>query len=353
MEYFSIFNKNHDLYTKMLNDIDNAQKYVYLETYIFNHDEVGKRFIKVLTKKAKEGIKVKLLLDDIGSPVKEKHFTEFIKNGGQIKFFRKFRYNFRIISSNNYRDHRKLLIIDDAISYIGSANIQKKSIDWRDLTIRFTGKLSRLFAKTFQKNFSISDKHVYTKKEHISTLRYKNFEIVRDVPSMKFKKIRKKELELIKKAKNNISIETPYFIPNKKLKKELKQASMRGVKINIALPLQSDVMLINILRQKHLGTLHKSGINILFFKPSILHSKLMIVDNDFFTIGSANLDNRSSLFQYEINLFGRSRKIIKELKNHSEKTLADCIEFDYAKWKKRSIIQKTLEKMLTPIKYLL
>ena len=79
----------------------------------------------------------------------------------------------------------------------------------------------------------------------------------------------------------------------------------------------------------------------------------MIVDNDFFTIGSANLDNRSSLFQYEINLFGRSRKIIKELKNHSEKTLADCIEFDYAKWKKRSIIQKTLEKMLTPIKYLL
>jgi len=353
MDNFTIFNNNHELYTKMLSDISMAKKYVYLETYIFNNDKIGKKFNKILTQKAKEGVEIKLLLDDFGSNIKEKNFRELKKNNGKIKFFRKFKITFRMISSNNYRDHRKLLVIDNNISYIGSANIFQKSIDWRDITIRFTGEITAILTEAFQKNFSISDKHIYVKKNHTSILKHKDYEIIRDVPSVKFKKIRKKELELIRNARQEIHIETPYFIPDKKLRKELSQASKRGVNINIVLPLQSDVLVVNILRQKYLGKLHKIGINILFYKPTILHAKLMVVDNTFFTIGSANLDNRSSLFQYEINLFGKNKNIISGLKKHAEETVANCIEFNYKNWKKRSVVQKTLEKILNPIKYLL
>lgn len=337
----------------MLSDINSAKKYVYLETYIFNNDKVGKRFTEILTRKAKEGVEVRLLLDDIGSHVKEKNFAELKKYNGEIKFFRKFKFTYRIISSNNYRDHRKLLIIDDNISYIGSSNIFEKSLSWRDINIRFTGKISCLFREAFKKNILISNKHIYIKKNHTNILSYQNFEIIRDVPSARFKKIRKKELELIRKAKKEIFIETPYFIPNKKLMLELRNASRRGVDIKIILPQNSDVLLINILRQKYFGKLHKAGISILFFKPTILHSKLMVIDKSFFTIGSANLDNRSSLFQYEINLFGRSRNIINELKKHIDETLAGCVKLDYTKWENRSIFQKSLEKLLNPIKYLL
>lgn len=353
MENFEIYSNNHDLYTKMLSDIEQALDFVYLETYIFDNGRVGKKFKEMLTQKAREGVKIKLLLDDIGSPVKRKHFKELEKYGGKLKFFRELKLTFDIISSNNYRDHRKILIIDNKISYIGSANISTKSIDWRDLSIRFDGEISKLLTQAFNENYLIADKHSHRKKIHTIPLRYKDFEIVRDVPSVRIKQIRKREIALINKAKKKIYIETPYFIPDRKLRKRLKIAVRRGVKVEIAIPEKSDVMIVNILSKKYWGRLHRAGIKIKHYRPNTLHSKMMIIDNTDFTLGSANLDNRSSIFQYEINLFGKNKQILSQLQKHAKSTIVASSNFDYERWKKRSLLQIALERLLTPFKYLL
>lgn len=353
MDNSIIFNDNLEFYTKVLSDIKNAKSKIYIETYIFGNDSIAKKFIKTLSEKAKEGLDVKILLDDIGSSARKKDFRIFIKNGGKLQFFRKFILSFSIITTNNYRNHRKIIVIDDKICYIGSSNIYEKSLHWRELNLRKTGNISKLFSKCFLMSFKIADKRIYIKKKQTQILKYKDFEIIRDVPSVRYRKIRKKELFLIQNAKKNIYIETPYFIPDIKLRREFKRANKRGVKITLVIPYKSDIKIIDIFRQKYFGKLFMSGVDLLFYKPDILHSKLMIVDNKYFAIGSANLDNRSAIFQYEITLFGKNKNILTKLKRHADVSMAGSLSFDYRKWKNRSIAQKITEKALSPFKYFL
>ncbi len=353
MKNFEIFNDNSKLYDKMLKDISEAKEYIYLETYIFCNDNIGRKFRDAIEKKARENIDVKILLDDFGSPINNKFFQDLISLGGNVKFFKKFKFCLKIIDKNNHRNHRKLLIIDDKIAYIGSSNISEKTLDWREINIRIESGIAKLFRRAFLKNFSISNKHIFRKKMHIAPLKYNGLEIIRDAPSIKFRKIRNKKIKLIKKAKKQILIETPYFLPDRKLRKALKKAAKKGVEVKIILPKKSDVKIIDILCAKYFGALHKNGINIYFYGPKILHSKLMIVDGENFSVGSANLDFRSMLFQFEINLFGKNKAMADELKNHFNQTLAESKLFDYKKWEKRSIISKILERLLMLIRRLL
>ncbi|MFH1745282.1 MAG: phospholipase D-like domain-containing protein [bacterium] len=346
------FSKNSELYSSMLEDIGNAQKYVYLETYNFSNDEIGEKFRDKLIGTTRRGVEVKILCDDFGSKANKKFFKELTAVGGKVKFFRKFRLSFRIIRKNNHRDHRKLLVIDDKISYIGSSNITKDNLKWRDSNLRLEGKIAQEFKSAFLKNYSIAHKYIFIRRDHIKPFIFDDFVIQRDVPSIKFRRIQKKHLELIKKARKKIIIETPYFLPDWKLRRGLKKAVEKGVEIIIMLPNNSDIKLIDILRQKYFGQLYEHGIKIMFYRPEILHSKCLVVDDKYFSIGSANLDYRSSMHQFEINLFGQDTAIINELKNFFEEGLKKCEPFCYQTWLDRSKLQKMLENILISIRYL-
>ena len=205
MENYKLFTKNKDLYDAMLADIAKAEKFIYLETYIYGNDKIGKQFRDLLTKKSKAGVDVKIIIDDFGSEVKENFFSELIKAGGQIRFFRKFIYSFKLISKNNSRNHRKLLTIDNKIAYLGSSNIKEKHLNWHELNIRLENKISEYFRSVFLDNFKIANKKSFMKKWHISPVRSGLFEIIRDVPSIKFNKIRKRKIELIRQAEKKSS----------------------------------------------------------------------------------------------------------------------------------------------------
>ncbi len=122
--------------------------------------------------------------------------------------------------------------------------------------------------------------------------------------------------------------------------------------VKIIVPQYSDVRLVDILRTKYLGLLHKSNINFLFYLPNNLHSKLIIVDGECFSIGSSNFDYRSFRYMHEIVLLGKEPGIIKLIQNHISETLEDCLEFDYEKWKRRPLIQKLFEWILLPFRHL-
>jgi cardiolipin synthase len=177
----------------------------------------------------------------------------------------------------------------------------------------------------------------------IKSMIHKGFEIISDIPADTQMLAASKYIKLINNSKKEILIETPYFVPPIRIRKALARAVKRGVKVIILLPYKSDVGFIDIVRNRYLGSLYKKGINIHYYTPKILHSKLLLVDKKFFILGSSNLDYRSFIHHYEINLFGRDKKIIQALYRFYKSGLERSKTFDYREWRNRTSFKKILE----------
>jgi cardiolipin synthase len=173
------------------------------------------------------------------------------------------------------------------------------------------------------------------------------------VPSITKKRINKKFIRLIKNAEREVLIETPYFLPGYFLRKALMDASRRGVEITVIVPRHSDVLLIDILRNRYLGPLYQGGLNFLYYLPGNLHSKAILVDRQVFAIGSPNFDYRSFRYMHEVVLIGREESIVQQLYGHMRETISGSVAFDIAKWKNRPRIQVFIEWLLLPFRHLL
>ncbi len=341
-------------YNEMIEDIEKSKKYVYIETFRVGKDEIGERFRRVLTKKAKEGIEVKLLIDYWGAgPIDHDYFSKLIKYNGEVRFFEKIIYNSDIFTRSHRRNHRKLLLIDDEITYIGSSNLTDYNMNWRESMLRMKSDITITFVKLFNQDFKSYNKYSFNKPYKTQPVKHDSFEIIRDAPSITRKQINNKFIQLIKNAKSRITIETPYFLPGYFLRKALMDASQRGVNVNIILPRHSDVTLIDILRNKYFGIMFKSGVNFLFYELNNLHAKMMLIDRNIFAIGSSNFDYRSFRYMYEIMLIGNNKDILNQVVTHMKLTISDSIKFNYNHWKKRPLINKFFEWILLPFRHLL
>lgn len=339
----------------MVFDIEHARKYIYVQTYRVGKDEIGERFRDALTKKAKEGIEVRVLIDYWGAgPVNHDFFKELIKLGGIVKFFEKIKYTSDKFTQGHKRNHRKLLLIDDDISWLGSSNLTGYNINWRESMLRIkSNELTFSLTKLFMQDFRIYNKYIFNKAYNTRMIKVGSFQILRDAPSIAIKRINQKFIQMMKNARKEVKIETPYFLPGFLLRKAMIDAAKRGVNVTVILPNHSDVNLVDILRNKYLGPLHKSGINFMFYKPNNLHAKLMLVDNNIFAIGSSNFDYRSFRYMYEIMLVGDDYNIVNQISNHINQTIKDSFAFDLEKWENRAMINKLFEWLLLPFRHLL
>ena len=340
-------------YNAMLNDIAKAKKYIYLETYRFNNDFIGIKFRDALVRKSRQGVEIKLLMDSWGTSVPVSFFQEILQNKGEIRYFQKIKIFWDFFTKNHKRNHRKILIIDDIISYIGSANLTGYSLNWRESVLRLKSDIAESFKKAFLQHFEIYNKYVPDKRLIIRKISHGSFEILRDVPSLTKQRIRRKYIDLIKTANNEIVIETPYFLPSFYIRKALSDAAKRGVKVTVIFPKHSDVGLVDVLRTRYLGPLSKNGISLWLYSPHNLHAKVLLVDNEVFSIGSPNFDYRSFRFQHEIVLVGQEPGVVQQLKSHIEETLSESVEFKYEIWERRSALHKFFEWLILPFRHLL
>lgn len=338
----------------MIDDIETAREYIYIETFRVGNDEIGDRFRRALTKKAEQGIDVRVLIDYWGAgSVNHDYFKELIQNGGQVRLFEKIKFNTDIFTRGHKRNHRKLLLIDDNISWIGSSNLTGYNMNWRESMLRMRSTIASTFAKLFMQDFRIYNKYVFNKAYNTRLVKHDQFEILRDAPSIAIKRINQRFVKMIRSAKESVQIETPYFLPGFFLRKAMIDAAKRGVEVTVILPKQSDVNLIDILRNKYLGPLYKSGISFLFYTPNNLHAKLILVDKKHFAIGSTNFDYRSFRYMYEIILTGKEDAIATQINNHIQKTISEAIPFDLKKWMDRPLINRFFERLLLPFRHLL
>nr|NQU94063.1 phosphatidylserine/phosphatidylglycerophosphate/cardiolipin synthase family protein [Bacteroidota bacterium] len=351
---FLLFDDPIKYYNAMLDDILNAGKLIYIETYKFGTHTIGIKFRDALTRKAKEGLEVKVLIDSWGgSSIPDDFFKDLIKFGGEVRYFEKIKINFDLFTRSHRRNHRKVLVIDDQISYMGSSNITEYNLIWRESMLRMTGPITLDFKKVFVQDFKIYNKYIRYKRSLTQTIRYKDSEIIRDVPSVTRQRIKKRYERLIRSAIREIVIESPYFLPGFILRKDLIAAANRGVEVKVIIPKISDVRMVNILHGRYLEMLHNHNIKFLYFIPHNLHAKILLIDNKIFSIGSPNFDYRSFRYMHEIALVGTNPEIIRMVKDHINETMKYCEPFDYETWKRRPAIQKFFEWLLLPLRHLL
>ncbi len=348
-----VFSEPLKFYTELLADMENAQKNICFEIFKFIDDTVGTKFRDVLVKKCRQGVRIRLLVDSWGAPSNSSFFDELINAGGEVRYFMKLRYSFDAFTKHHRRNHRKVIVIDDRIVYLASANINDYSLNWRELIVKLEGGIAHSFKKTFNSSWKIYKKNTFNIRHQTKPLSCGDFKIIRDVPSLTRQRVKKKYSELIKRARKQIIVETPYFLPGYYLRKLLMDAGKRGVDVKIITPKQSDVSIVDTLRSKYLGLLHKNHVQILFYKPYNLHAKLMIVDNEVFFFGTSNFDYRSFRYMYEVMLLGSDSNLMQDLTVHVNETIEACEGFDYELWKRRPVMHKLFENLLIPFRHYL
>ncbi len=340
-------------FNAMLNDLSQARESICIETYKYSNDAIGERFRNVLIQKASKGVKVRLLIDSWGAQVSQSFFRELTEAGGEVRFFMKIKFFIDLFTKNHRRNHRKFLLIDDHISYIGSANISGYSLNWCESMLRLDDKtLNKQLLKVFNQDFNLYNRYTF-KKPHLTRLiRSGNFEIIRDVPSITRQKIKKKYVAMFRAANKRVVVESPYFLPGFMLRKAMTDAVKRGVEVIVITPLNSDVHMVDLVRGRYLGMLHRNGVKFLLYAPHNLHAKLMLVDDRTFAIGSANFDYRSFRYQHEIIMVGEDEEISSQILTHIDTCMQNSVPFNYDEWLRRPFLQRFFEWLFLPFRHL-
>ncbi len=329
---YKIYSTSKQAWDAMHRAILGAEKSIYWELYIFVDDEAGKPFFDLLEKKASEDLDVKLIVDYWGSfGLSRKRIASLKKAGVDVKLFseRKLRYRGlwkRFITIN----HRKILIVDEQIGFIGGVNIQSNMEDWLDIQVELKGKAVRSLLRSFAKQYIICGgkkskvKHLFKYKFRVES---DKFDFIYDDSSDKRSRMRKKYSEALLRARERVVLFSPYYFPDKKFIYALWKARKRGVKIDLLIPFRSDVKVANYAMYGWFSLLKKMGVKI-HMTSGMMHGKGMIVDDDLAIVGSSNLDQTSFYDNYEANVQIRDKRLIRNLKSVVHKWIKKAKKFD-------------------------
>lgn len=341
---YKLYKTSWKAWDAMLDAIGRAEKSVYLEMYIFlddtseSHDFLGK-----LQQKARAGLQVIIIADSFGSSELKKESVRALRQAGAEFLF--FSHWLRHI-------HRKILIVDEKIAFIGGVNIGKKFALWNDLQLRFSGRMVRTIAKSFAYTYEIAG----GKNKKILALREKSFAkkfrfwIMEHSPVKNIYSLKDQYREKISGAKKSIRIATPYFTPPRWLRALLDSAIERNVSVEIIIPKKTDLPIINRINHRYMYELSLSGVDF-FLTNKMNHSKALLIDNETGLIGSQNIDHLSFEINTEAGMFSRDRRLIRELAQTMNKWKKDSQKFSPQKYKMKFIdyIILALIKILNPI----
>ena len=296
----------------LLAEIAGARHHIHLQYYIFCDDETGCRLRDALVAKAREGVEVRILYDDVGcSGVKKSFFEQMRREGIEVYAF--LHVKFPLFTSKiNYRNHRKIAVIDGRVGFIGGMNIADRYVRgtkwglWRDTHFRIEGSGAAGLQISFLSDWSATTRQQIAGFDYFPTARRFTDNILQIVPSGPFGKWRvllQADSYAVSNARQRIWIQTPYYLPSDVLNSALQVAALAGIDVRLMLPARSDARAVDLASHSYLDDMMKAGVKILFYKPGFLHSKLMIVDDRLTVIGSANMDFRSFEHNFEINAF--------------------------------------------------
>lgn len=353
--HVTVFTNGTSKFAAFERDLAAARQYINLQYYIFEDDNIGSRIRDILIDRAKAGVKVRVIYDNVGSfSTSRRFFNEMSKAGIEVYPF--FKVYFPPFGTRiNWRNHRKLCIIDGEVGYIGGMNIADRYIDggknfesWRDTHLRVTGPVIGALQYSFAVDWSFMGRPLISETIDNNDPEPDGIgmQMITSGPTSTWSNVELMFLHGIASAKQRIYIQTPYFLPTDGLLKALQTAALSNVDVRIMLPRRSDSRMLQLASNSYLTECLRSGIKFYFYTPGMLHSKSIIIDDEMATVGSANFDFRSFEHNFEANIFIYS----KELNNRmTEIFLADMrhsIRVIPANWRRRPDILRISESLI-------
>lgn len=376
-----VYTQGATKFTDLINDLKNARESIYVQYYIFADDELGRAVADLLIAKAKVGVDVRVIYDHVGSiKTRNLFFRRMSHNGVKIHPF--FKVSFPSLGTRiNWRNHRKIVVIDDTIGYIGGMNIATRYIDggkafrgWRDTHLRVEGPIAQSLSAAFNVDWNFMGyelppdrKYRMRRKEKTSghvapilnsyapeTVEVGDIaaQLITSGPTQQWSNISLLFHKIISGATKRIYIQTPYFLPTEGLLKSLQAAALSHVEVRVMLPEKSDSLMLTYASSSYVTECLRAGVKIYFYQPGMLHSKMFIVDDEISSVGSANFDFRSFEHNFEANLMMFSKELNQKLTEMFLKDQDNCRRVVYSEWRERSKgrrMAESLLRLLSPI----
>lgn len=351
-----VFNNGADTFRSILRELDRATDHIHMEFYRWESDNIGNEIKEILIRKAKQGVKIRIIYDDVGSWKIGKNYLDSLEKEGVETFaFMPVRFPF-FTSKVNFRNHRKIIVIDGKVGYVGGMNIADKYIHgtqkfgaWRDTHLRLEGEAVHSLQIIFNVDWYFVSNEIITNPpryfpEHVVD-DHVLIQITSSGPDSDWSSIMQAFFVAISSAEKTIFITTPYFSPNESILTALKTGALSGVDVRLILPARSDSTIAYWNSFSYVSELLEAGIKVYLFQDGFNHAKLLMVDGIFSSVGTANIDYRSFDLNFETNALIYDEKITKKLEESFFDDLSHSRQIHFDQWKMRPKKQKLYESL--------
>lgn len=354
-----IFTDGTSKFEALLSDIDNARNYILLQYYIIDDDNTGHRLASHLIAKARQGVAVRVIYDYIGSVHTSRRYWKEMRQAG-VEVYPFFRVTMPMfVSRLNWRNHRKVVVIDGTKGYIGGMNIADRYLtdSWRDTHVRLSGPAVAQIQYSFTIDWCFMGKPMIEDKPeaddwHDTTEANNAVQIVTGGPTGHWSNMAMVLTRAIGMATERVYIQTPYFLPNDSLLRVLQSCALSRVDVRLMVPRQSDSRILTFATHSYIQECLQAGIKVYLYEPGMLHAKTVVIDDEIATVGSTNFDFRSFEHNFEANAFVYSHDFNTRLARIFTDDQAHCTRVNTAEWKRRPIMHKAAEsivRLLSPI----
>ena len=345
-------------FPEVIKAIESARDHIHLEYFIYENDTIGNTIKDLLIRKAREGVTVRLIYDDFGSRSIRRRLVKELRNGGVEAFpFNRIRLPF-FANRVNYRNHRKIIVVDGTTGFTGGINISDRYINdprmdnryfWRDTHIRIDGPGIIFLQNIFLCDWNFcSGQRIEPEKKHFNTARQPggniHVQIAASGPDSPNSTIMLSILKAVSIAKEEILITTPYFIPGGSIIDSLKMALLGGVSVKLLVPGISDSRIVNAAARSYYGELLGAGAEIFLYRKGFVHSKIMVIDGSFAVVGSANMNHRSFNLDFEVNANIYSAEFAGRMRSMFYADIADAEKIDYEEWQNQKVLVRFADR---------
>ncbi len=357
-----IYTSGTSTFSSLFEEIKKAKDHIHLQFFIFDDDRISNKLRELLIKKAKEGVRVRMIYDYWGSFKLSNSYVNSLREAGiYVNAFLPFRWKISRNSKINYRNHRKLVVVDGKIGFIGGLNVADRYIygnslgKWRDTFVRLEGAAVHGLQLLFMVDWYFVDRKFIDGPEYFPIPQEFDenlIQLVSSGPDTDWESIMQGIASAIMSATKYVYIHTPYYMPTDVIADCVEIAALSGVDVRLMIPVRSDSPLSDASTSSYLGTVLEAGVRVFRYKKGFLHSKAIVIDDFISIIGSTNFDERSFAQNFEANAFIYDSKTGEQLKELFLNDIKNCEEMTLDEWNNRQRRQKLKEsfaRLFSPI----
>ena len=320
-----VYVSGYEFFPALLTEISKATHHIHIVSYIIDDDPLGRLLRDALIDKARKGIEVRLLFDDVGSwKTPNRFFEQMREEGIEVHPFMPVRFP-AFTGKVNYRNHRKIIVIDGKVGFIGGMNLAQryvkghKGIMWRDTHVKISGAAVYGLQRAFLIDWFHADRTLITDRKYYpdTTITPNNnlIQIVTSSPTNVWEELEQGYIKILLSAKRYVYMETPYFLPTEPIFFAMRTAALSGVDVRLMVSLKTDSKLVQMASRSYLTQTIQAGVKVICYEEGFNHTKLLVADDNVATIGSANIDFRSFENNFEANAFFYDKSMAQRIKD--------------------------------------